>query len=501
MLPKRLKLYQAYNIDFGGMADSYKANYMKGLNISGTGINANPFSSSSCTSSNALDTIFSFAELGFMAAVSGKNVRNEANAEQATKTSKTINNYVSKKQDLSNIDSKLATAKEELQALLDKKEEAGADGAKAKAKISDIDSQIAQLNKDNGVADSSGNDIDGSTVQKYNQAQAKLDKLTKGQSKIKQLDSNINTKEREMNSAKTSYDSAQSATYQTGGLKPVTIKFDADGNPTASLNENNYKTQKNKETGELEVDTARMQADQANIDKMKSDISTAKTKYLKSQTEYNQAKADKKTALSDLGVSDGQTIEQAIAEATDEVNKYSTQDTTESSGKSVVAYNSELKSLQAQKEDWQDKLDSVTTKDGGKSQVDKEIDAKKKEISELKTKKQKTEKELEQLTKDLQDTELVKTTKALTDSVNKVDKEKKEYVASKSQLGANQKSRTFFQKLFGTNKSATQKKEYDEYKAAKKERRTAAAAFTQATGLSSSDAIKLFEELRNQGVI
>ena len=38
------------------------------------------------------------------------------------------------------------------------------------------------------------------------------------------------TKESEMNSAKTSYDSAQSATYQTGGLKPVTIKFDADGN-------------------------------------------------------------------------------------------------------------------------------------------------------------------------------------------------------------------------------------------------------------------------------
>lgn len=498
MLPKRLKLYQAYNIEFGARADAYA----KDLLFASTGINANPFGSASCSSSsNALDTIFSFAELGLMAAVSGKNARNEANAQQATKTSTAINLYVSKKQEVSNIDNKLTTAKEELQALLDKKEEAGADGAKATAKINDINSQIAQLNKDNGVADSSGNDIDGSIVQKYNQAQAKLDKLTKGQSKIKQLDSNINTKESEMNSAKTSYDSAQSATYQTGGLKPVTIKFDADGNPTASLNENNYKTQKNKETGELEVDTARMQADQANINKMKSDISTAKTRYLKAQTELNQAKADKQTALSGLGVSDGQTIEQAITEATAEVNKYSTQNTTGSSGKSVVAYNSELKSLQAQKEDWQDKLDSVTPKDGGKSQVDKEIDAKKKEISDLKTKKQKAEKELEQMTKELQGSQLVSSTKALTESVNKVDKEKKDYVASKSQVGANQKSRTFFQKLFGTNKSATQKKEYDEYKAAKKERRTAAAAFTQATGLSSSDAIKMYEDLKKQGLI
>ena len=244
-----------------------------------------------------------------------------------------------------------------------------------------------------------------------------------------------------------------------------------------------------------------MQADQVNINKMKLDISTAKTRYLKAQTELNQAKADKQTALSGLGVSDGQTIEQAIAEATDEVNKYSTQNTTESSGKSVVAYNSELKSLQAQKEDWQDKLDSVTTKDGGKSQVDKEIDAKKKEISDLKTKKQKAEKELEQMTKELQGSQLVSSTKALTESVNKVDKEKQEYIASKSQVGANQKSRTFFQKLFGTNKSATQKKEYDEYKAAKKNQRTAAAAFTQATGLSSSDAIKMYEDLKKQGLI
>lgn len=493
MLPKRLKLYQAYNIEFGARADAYA----KDLLYASTGINANPFGSASCpSSSNALNTIFSFAELGLMAAVCGKNARNEANAQQATKTSTIINLYVSKKQEVSNIDNKLTTAKEELQALLDKKEEAGADGAKAKAKISDIDSQIAQLNKDNGVADSSGNDIDGSIVQKYNQAQAKLDKLTKGQSKIKQLDSNINTKESEMNSAKTSYDSAQSATYQTGGLKPVTIKFDADGNPTVSLDENNYKTQKNKETGELEVDTARMQADQVNINKMKLDISTAKTRYLKAQTELNQAKADKQTALSGLGVSDGQTIEQAIAEATDEVNKYSTQNTTESSGKSVVAYNSELKSLQAQKEEWESLKKSA--QDGS---LDKQIAAKKKEVSDLTSKKQTAEKELEQMTKELQGSQLVSSTKALTESVNKVDKEKQEYIASKSQVGANQKSRTFFQKLFGTNKSATQKKEYDEYKAAKKNQRTAAAAFTQATGLSSSDAIKMYEDLKKQGLI
>ena len=105
------------------------------------------------------------------------------------------------------------------------------------------------------------------------------------------------------------------------------------------------------------------------------------------------------------------------------------------------------------------------------------------------------------MTKELQGSQLVSSTKALTESVNKVDKEKQEYIASKSQVGANQKSRTFFQKLFGTNKSATQKKEYDEYKAAKKNQRTAAAAFTQATGLSSSDAIKMYEDLKKQGLI
>ena len=183
MLPKRLKLYQAYNIDFGGMADAYKANYLKDLNISGTGINANPFGSASCpSSSNALNTIFSSAELGLMAAVCGKNARNEANAQQATLTSQALNTITEAKAKVAIIQKQLTDNNKELNdlneslKLVDKKEENLKSYNEEKNKLE------SQFKNDNNFKD-------------YSELTTKLNKYTSAKETVDNLDGQIRQSE------------------------------------------------------------------------------------------------------------------------------------------------------------------------------------------------------------------------------------------------------------------------------------------------------------------
>lgn len=483
MLPKRLKLYQAYNIEFGARADAYA----KDLLFASTGINANPFGSASCSSSsNALDTIFSFAELGLMAAVSGKNARNEANVQQATKTSTIINLYVSKKQEVSNIDNKLTTANEELQTLTDKKDKA----TNADSEISKIDNDITSLKNANGV-DSDGKN---SNLQKYNDAKSRLATLTEAKTELGKIDGEIQNAQGSYDTAKSNLDMAGKASFKSAGKVGKNITLDSNGKAT-TIDENNYMT-KHTNDGQFILDDATYNADCQRAKNLEDEYFNAQKAFNEAEGVLNSKKNVKTAKLNTLNLKDGQSIEQAIAEATKDVNEFSQAQMNGNNSKSVGVYNSELKILEDKKAEWESLKKSA--QDGS---LDKQIAAKKKEVSDLTSKKQTAEKELEQMTKELQGSQLVSSTKALTESVNNVEIEKGDYDKTKLDAGKNGKKRTFLQKLFGTNRSQTQKNARSDYRKAKKNQRTAAAAFTQATGLSSSDAIKMYEDLKKQGLI
>lgn len=483
MLPKRLKLYQAYNIEFGARADAYA----KDLLFASTGINANPFGSASCSSSsNALDTIFSFAELGLMAAVSGKNARNEANVQQATKTSTIINLYVSKKQEVSNIDNKLTTANEELQTLTDKKDKA----TNADSEISKIDNDITSLKNANGV-DSDGKNPN---LQKYNDAKSRLATLTEAKTELGKIDGEIQNAQGSYDTAKSNLDMAGKASFKSAGKVGKNITLDSNGKAT-TIDKNNYMT-KHTNDGKFTLDDATYNADCQRAKNLEDEYFNAQKAFNEAEGVLNSKKNVKTAKLNTLNLKDGQSIEQAIAEATKDVNEFSQAQMNGNNSKSVGVYNSELKILEDKKAEWESLKKSA--QDGS---LDKQIAAKKKEVSDLTSKKQTAEKELEQMTKELQGSQLVSSTKALTESVNNVEIEKGDYDKTKLDAGKNGKKRTFLQKLFGTNRSQTQKNARSDYRKAKKNQRTAAAAFTQATGLSSSDAIKMYEDLKKQGLI
>ena len=483
MLPKRLKLYQAYNIEFGARADAYA----KDLLYASTGINANPFGSASCpSSSNALNTIFSFAELGLMAAVCGKNARNEANAQQATKTSTIINLYVSKKQEVSNIDNKLTTANEELQTLTDKKDKA----TNADSEISKIDKDITSLKEANGV-DSDGKNAN---LQKYNDAKSRLATLTEAKTELDKIDGEIQNAQGSYDTAKSNLDMAGKASFKSAGKVGKNITLDSNGKAT-KIDQNNYMT-KHTNDGKFTLDDATYNADCQRAKNLEDEYFNAQKAFNEAEGVLNSKKNVKTAKLNTLNLKDGQSIEQAIAEATKDVNEFSQAQMNGNNSKPVGVYNSELKILEDKKAEWESLKKSA--QDGS---LDKQIAAKKKEVSDLTSKKQTAEKELEQMTKELQGSQLVSSTKALTESVNNVEIEKGDYDKTKLDAGKNGKKRTFLQKLFGTNRSQTQKNARSDYRKAKKNQRTAAAAFTQATGLSSSDAIKMYEDLKKQGLI
>lgn len=483
MLPKRLKLYQAYNIEFGARADAYA----KDLLFASTGINANPFGSASCSSSsNALDTIFSFAELGLMAAVSGKNARNEANVQQATKTSTIINLYVSKKQEVSNIDNKLTTANEELQTLTDKKDKA----TNADSEISKIDNDIISLKNANGV-DSDGKN---SNLQKYNDAKSRLATLTEAKTELGKIDGEIQNAQGSYDTAKSNLDMAGKASFKSAGKVGKNITLDSNGKAT-TIDQNNYMT-KHTNDGTFILDDATYNADCQRAKNLEDEYFNAQKAFNEAEGVLNSKKNVKIAKLNTLNLKDGQSIEQAIVEATKDVNEFSQAQMNGNNSKSVGVYNSELKILEDKKAEWESLKKSA--QDGS---LDKQIAAKELEVSDLTSKKQTAEKELEQMTKELQGSQLVSSTIALTESVNNVEIEKGDYDKTKLDAGKNGKKRTFLQKLFGTNRSQTQKNARIDYRIAKKNQRTAAAAFTQATGLSSSDAIKMYEDLKQLGLI
>ena len=152
MLPKRLKLYQAYNIDFGGMADSYKANYMKGLNISGTGIYGSSGCSSGCSGSTFGNIFEGVLDMGMMvgvAALESKSAGKSANASNK-QVSNFINNVVAEyPTKMTQIQTKFTTKYAQFGASMD----TNGSVTKTYAQIkSDITQQISDLEKSINVA-------------------------------------------------------------------------------------------------------------------------------------------------------------------------------------------------------------------------------------------------------------------------------------------------------------------------------------------------------------
>lgn len=152
MLPKRLKLYQAYNIGFGDIADSYKANYLKGLNISGTGIYGSSGCSSGCSGSTFGNIFEGVLDMGMMVGVAALESKSAGKSVKASnkQVSNFINNVVAEyPTKMAQIQTNFATKYAQFGVSMD----ANGSVTKTYAQIkSDITQQISDLEKSINVA-------------------------------------------------------------------------------------------------------------------------------------------------------------------------------------------------------------------------------------------------------------------------------------------------------------------------------------------------------------
>lgn len=150
MLPKRLKLYQAYNIDFGGMADAYTNKYYKGLGINATGIG---YSGSSGCSGSTFGNIFEgVLNMGMMVGVAALESKSAGKSVKASnkEVSNFINNVVAEyPTKMAQIQTNFATKYAQFGVSMD----ANGSVTKTYAQIkSDITQQISDLEKSINVA-------------------------------------------------------------------------------------------------------------------------------------------------------------------------------------------------------------------------------------------------------------------------------------------------------------------------------------------------------------
>lgn len=195
MLPKRLKLYQAYNIDFGGMADSYKANYLKGLNISGTGIYGSSGCSSGCSGSTFGNIFEGVLDMGMMVGVAalesksaGKSVKASNNAA-ASKMASTIANYETESQQAVN---SFNTKYKDFDVTISK------DGVPTKS----YDSIKAEITDDISSAKKNITEQGKKNLETYKNAKASYDNLTR-------IEANFNSYKGTLESLKTAGEGKQ----------------------------------------------------------------------------------------------------------------------------------------------------------------------------------------------------------------------------------------------------------------------------------------------------
>lgn len=439
MLPKRLKLYQAYNIDFGGMADSYKANYLRGLNISGTGISG----SSGCSGSTFGNIFEGVLDMGMMvgvAALESKSAGKSANAQQATLTSQALNTITEAKAKVAIIQKQLTENNKELNdlneslKLVDSKE---TDLAKYKQEKEDLKNQFKD---DNNFKD-------------YSELTTKLNKYTSAKETVDNLDGQI--RQSEQNEKNYRANSSGSTCY---ALKKVSLGGGTAVATVQGMNNTDYYAISAKNNDGQKTKIFNQKGYNDDLQKaMELDENWQKAENEKNVTlvNLNQKKAD---AYKNAGLSNGADINSEIVNVKADISRAQNKQFS-ADGQTMTAsqYDAKLKDIEA-------KIDK-TEKLPSKADIEAKITTKKQTIANLE-KSLATAQEAEIAARSKFEG-LYSDTDTVIESEANVDSKHDEYKNSKT-LGKNGKNRTFLQRLFGTNKSDTQKTLKKDYKDAKK---------------------------------
>lgn len=443
MLPKRLKLYQAYNIDFGGMADSYKANYLKGLNISGTGIYGSSGCSSGCSGSTFGNIFEGVLDMGMMvgvAALESKSAGKSANAQQATLTSQALNTITEAKAKVAIIQKQLTENNKELNdlneslKLVDSKED---DLKTYKEEKNKLESQFK----------------DDKNFKDYSELTTKLNKYTSAKETVDNLDGQI--RQSEQNEKNYRANSSGSTCYALqkvslgGGTAVATVQgmHNTDYYAISAKNNDGQKTKIFNQKG-YDDDLQKAMDLDANWQKAENEKNVT-------LVNLNQKKAD---AYKNAGLSNGANINSEIVNVKAEISRaQNNQFSADGQTMTASQYDAKLKDIEA-------KIDK-TEKLPSKADIEAKITTKKQTIANLE-KSLATAQEAEIAARSKFEG-LYSDTDTVIESEANVDSKHDEYKNSKT-LGKNGKNRTFLQRLFGTNKSDTQKTLKKDYKDAKK---------------------------------
>lgn len=475
VLPKHLKYYQAYYSDFSNRVGGYKNLYLQNSGIT------NGSSNNTLTGSQwgdlALGATSDAVSIFSTLMIANAEDKSSERAETQTNNATAISNYTTAAQKVKSIERSIATETKKLKGLNDKLTKAN----EAATKITQLKGELATLNKNNGITDN--NPVENNAnVKAYNEAKTKFDSLNSAKTTVESLDTNIT-------SAQSKFDTASKASFTTRGRRPLTIKLDDTGKATP-IDEKNYKTipvtdKKGKvREGEFKLDTANYEADKAKAKQMETDYSNAKS-------ELDSLKEQRKSVLKGVELSENATIAEinnAINDAKMEMNKAGGKKMCEG-GTSVDAYNTRKAEIEKQIEEYE-------------ALQKEDIASLKEEITKQKDKIDKLENEDLPAAQDKLDiaraacSGMIGAATTLNAAETAYDKEKGEYKDSKSQAGANGKNRTFWQKMWGTNKSATQKAEKQDMKNAKASLKAARNAYKQ-SGLTPA----MEEQLRQAGLI
>ena len=443
MLPKRLKLYQAYNINFGGIADSHKADYLKDLNISGTGINGSSSCSSGCSGSTFGNIFEGTMNMGMMvgaALLESKSAAKSANAQQATLTSQALNTITEAKAKVAIIQKQLTENNKELNdlneslKLVDSKK---ADLAKYKQEKEDLKKQFKY---DNNFKD-------------YSELTTKLNKYTSAKETVDNLDGQI--RQSEQNEKNYRANSSGSTCYALkkvslgGGTAVATVQGmnNTDYYAISAKNNDGQKTKIFNQKGYIDDLQKAMELDE-NWQKAENEKNVT-------LVNLNQKKAD---AYKNAGLSNGANINSEIVNVKADISRAQNKQFS-ADGQTMTAsqYDAKLKDIEA-------KIDK-TEKLPSKADIEAKITTKKQTIANLE-KSLATAQEAEIAARSKFEG-LYSATDTVIESEANVDSKHDEYKNSKT-LGKNGKNRTFLQRLFGTNKSDTQKTLKKDYKDAKK---------------------------------
>ena len=443
MLPKRLKLYQAYNINFGGIADSHKADYLKDLNISGTGINGSSSCSSGCSGSTFGNIFEGTMNMGMMvgaALLESKSAAKSANAQQATLTSQALNTITEAKAKVAIIQKQLTENNKELNdlneslKLVDSKE---TDLAKYKQEKEDLKNQFKD---DNNFKD-------------YSELTTKLNKYTSAKETVDNLDGQI--RQSEQNKKNYRANSSGSTCYALkkvslgGGTAVATVQGmnNTDYYAISAKNNDGQKTKIFNQKGYIDDLQKAMELDE-NWQKAENEKNVT-------LVNLNQKKAD---AYKNAGLSNGANINSEIVNVKADISRAQNKQFS-ADGQTMTAsqYDAKLKDIEA-------KIDK-TEKLPSKADIEAKITTKKQTIANLE-KSLATAQEAEIVARSKFEG-LYSDTDTVIESEANVDSKHDEYKNSKT-LGKNGKNRTFLQRLFGTNKSDTQKTLKKDYKDAKK---------------------------------